>query len=168
MSFWDHMFDNDYRQREDITALRYHSEAVVESIDDVRKELAQTQQKLAQVQLVLEAMWEIMRVRMKVDRKELSIAIQRVDLADGVEDGRIGPDRSRTAPTCHACGRPINPKRWACIYCGADVVAEEAAASAVGPAPEVECDGCGSAVPERDTYFTEDGLRCSGCYAASL
>jgi hypothetical protein len=74
--------------------------------------------EVERLNLVVEALTELMVTRLGVTRYEVELMVERVDLADGVVDGRVGPDRAAKAIKCPSCERPVNPKRSECIYCG--------------------------------------------------
>jgi hypothetical protein len=116
---------------------------------------------VAKLELTVEALIRLLEHQCKLSRNELALVIQRLDLADGVEDGMMGPDMSAKAPKCSGCGRPVNPRRESCIYCDAPVAAQKAQQP---PPRQVQCIGCGSAVSEIDTYITERGVVCPSCY----
>jgi len=125
--------------------------------------------RVESLELTLASMIELLKVRVGVSSEELGLMMQRLDLADGVEDGRIGPNVTHVAPRCAACGRPVNPARNVCIFCNAPIVraAERANAGAVASAPRrtVTCSVCGAVVAESDSYFSDRGLVCAGCFA---
>jgi len=110
------------------------------------------------------ALVRLLEVRAGLSADELQLMIQRIDLADGFEDGRMGPDVSSEAPQCPTCGRPINPKRSNCLFCNTrlDPVARQ---SAEPITRHVECKSCGERVAESDTYFSEMGLLCAACFS---
>lgn len=126
--------------------------------------------RVQKLELVVEALIGVLSQRTGLTAQELAVAIQRVDLRDGVEDGAMGPDQTRDAPSCPKCRRPRNPARTNCLYCGngdPPIVPRHLAAAQEPAAPvrTVVCGGCGNTVPERDTWFTGNGLRCNDCYS---
>ena len=135
-------------------------------------ETAALRGKVARLELTVEALLEILWVRGLVTREEVSLAIQRIDLADGVEDGRVGPDRSAAAPRCPHCGRPINPLRSHCVFCAGKL---EPTATRVGLPPKVarpkasaprqnRCSECGKVLTDDETHFRARGLYCESCF----
>lgn len=129
------------------------------------------------LQLVCNALAEVLVQSELVSREGLEVLVQQIDLLDGVEDGKLGPT-VRAAPRCHACGHAVNPAREACIYCETPIVrtaVSDGGPYRGGPPPEpapairmrtARCDQCGAEVPQGDTYFTDDGtLQCSICFA---
>ncbi len=121
MSIWDHLFDNDYRQRSDITDLQDQLTASASSAAasnaSTQREVGNVRQEIARLDLTIEALVRILEARGQLTRQELRDMIVAIDLEDGKEDGRMGPDRTRKAPKCTSCGRPVNPKREACVFC---------------------------------------------------
>jgi hypothetical protein len=91
------------------------------------------------------------------------VLVQQIDLADGVEDGATRPAK-KDAPLCASCGKFINPRRPACIYCGAEIPKQAPPEKKEPPVQLVACGGCGRAVNARHTVYTEKGLRCDECY----
>ena len=123
------------------------------------------QARVDYLELALSSMTELLRVRLGVSAEELSLMMQRLDLADGVEDGKIGPDLTREAPSCGQCGRPVNLKREVCLFCNAPVERPvEEASPAAPPARMVRCTLCEALIDERDSYFSDRGLVCSACF----
>jgi hypothetical protein len=165
MSIWkDLFFDTEFRQRRDINTLR---ESLSESDDWLQSQshsLRKAHERIEKLELVCEALFELMQLKGIASREELSLLVQRIDLADGFEDGKIGPDRTAEAPSCGGCQRPVNPKRKACLYCG-----EELSTASLGqtrpPAQKVICAACQSWTLESEAYFSGRGLLCVDCFA---
>ncbi len=157
---WGYLFDYEWRQRADIDATRSALDEASDQLFSQGAQLASLRRRLDRQELVLEALLQILQVRFGLSRDELAVMVQRVDLADGVEDGAIGPDRAQDAPSCPGCGRPVNPARDRCLYCDApvDAAAEEPLVRTT------TCASCGAVVPEQDTYFSERGLVCMSCH----
>ncbi len=154
----------EYRQSRDIKRLRDGlADASIGS--EAALSLAHQQaRRIDRLELLCEALVELVIARELIDRDTLAVLIAQIDLRDGFEDGSVGGDRPRReAPLCGACERPINPQRPACVYCGT--------ATTAGPTIHrrvtrtVECGGCGSHVDERESNFTAHGLRCDACFA---
>ncbi len=167
MSLWDYLFDSEYKQRDDIDALQGQLQTSDEWIAALKRQLQAAQQRVDRLELVLEALVQLLEAKESLGREELEIMVQRVDLADGVEDGRIGPDKTAVAPKCPLCGRSINPKRGACVYCGQEVTAQDL--ELMGEqAPQVRytrCVRCYQKVPQSETHFSPDGMVCAACHA---
>ena len=167
MSLWDYLFDSDYQQRDDINALQGQLQTSDEWFVALRQQLQAAQERADRLELVLEALVQLLEAKGSLGREELEIMVQRVDLADGVEDGRIGPDKTASAPKCPLCGRPLNPGRGACIFCGQEVT-EDDLALMDAQAPQVRytrCVRCYQKVAQQDTHFSPDGMVCAACHA---
>lgn len=70
--------------------------------------------------IACQAMWEIVRDQTNITEKDLAEKITEIDLRDGVEDGKIGPQIIE----CPSCGRNSNSKRSSCVWCGASIEGE--------------------------------------------
>jgi hypothetical protein len=159
---WDYIFDNEYRQRSDINNLQTEASIASSGVDHLNKEVSRLRNTVAQLELTVEALLRVLEVRLGLGKEEVALMIQRIDLSDGVEDGRVGPDPSSEVPACPHCGRPTNPKRSSCIYCNGAV---EQRTERPKPAPrKVTCSGCGASVNEQETYFSENGVVCARCF----
>lgn len=159
MSYWDKLFDTEWAQRDDIDALQVEAESAADQAAELRRALREERRRVSRLELTLEALIEVLRERKALTRDEVAVMVQQIDLADGVEDGRIGPDRVAAAPKCHVCGRPVNPRRDRCLYCG-----EPIQLGHTPPVRTARCARCGTEVPEIDTYFSEFGLICGACH----
>lgn len=159
MGYWDNLFETDLARSEKIEYLRMEAAGATDELVELRRAVADQRGQIARLELALEALLEVLRERKALTRDEVAVMIQQIDLADGVEDGRIGPDRVAEAPKCHICGRPVNPRRKHCLYCREPIKSGEA------PPPRVtHCALCGGEVPEINTYFSEHGLICGDCH----
>lgn len=160
---WEYLFDSEYAQRSDIESLKRSAAIANDSVDQAIDRAMEAKRRIDQLELTVEALIRLLETKGGLDRQELALMIQRVDLADGREDGRIGPDRTEKAPRCGTCARPLNPKREACIYCGAPIVKE---APPPPPPPRMtECRRCGKSTEEVKAFITMRGLWCAECYA---
>ncbi len=112
MSFlWDLVQDNQIRR-----AAADAREATVDG-DRAHILLAGTERKLARLSLVTEALWNLLKSRHGCTDEELVAEIERLDLADGVLDGR----KQSGVLTCEACGRSTRQSEAHCMYCGAEL-----------------------------------------------
>jgi soluble cytochrome b562 len=122
MSLWKHLFDSEYRQRRDIEELRHRMDAAAaDTPDDQRDEVRALRRRVDQLELMVEALFGHLESKGELDREGFAKLMVQIDLADGVEDGKIGEDRSERARKCDECGRPVGRKRSECVYCGAAV-----------------------------------------------
>ena len=155
-------FPHETQQNRQIAEASTTADSAMDSVVRLRRENDVLRTQVARQQLILQTLldWHINQGHF--DRGAFGILMARADLADGVEDGALGPDRALAAPSCGDCGRPVNPKRKACVFCGAKVTAS---ASAKPPARTVSCRKCGESVPESRTYFSGNGLVCEFCFS---
>lgn len=167
MSIFDEMFDpkffwdDEYRQRRDIEFLRQE----VTSAPNLAPQLRAQAARIDQLELMVKALTEVIVGKGLASRDELAVAMQQLDLEDGVEDGRVGRAR-QDAPTCQHCHRFVNPKRERCVYCGTPQSAQAVPQAAPAPSrPPVQCTQCHTTVPESKSYFTGGGLVCESCFS---
>ncbi len=134
----------------------------------IEGELLKAEGHIARLELILEALVRILEEHGLLDLELLARMVQQIDLEDGVEDGAIGPDRTADAPKCPHCGRPVNPRRTECIYCGGPLtpVAGGLDQDRNAPARMTTCRGCGKVISERDGFGSEYGLLCATCFYA--
>jgi|GEM_PF-1270338 len=143
-----------------LTEVRENLEALADQTD-VWDAIAKLEQRFERLELLVEGLKSALCAQNILTEHQIAVATTRVDLADGLEDGRIGPLAASLAPPCPSCARPLNPKRAQCIYCGAAVLRQD---KAVAPEPKATCARCTTAVPQRTTWYSEDGLLCDPCY----
>ncbi len=164
---WSYLFEPrfgiDGRQNSQIRLAGQEAGVAMDTVVDLSRALDKSNKRIAKLELTLEALVRLLGHRSGLRPEELALMIQRVDLADGVEDGAMGPDVSARAPKCGACGRPVNPARSTCIYCNTAIPKNVAVAKA--PSRSIQCVGCGTAVPESESYFSETGVVCGRCFA---
>ncbi|MEM6289742.1 MAG: hypothetical protein AAGA54_00710 [Myxococcota bacterium] len=156
------MFDSEFDQRRDIEQLK---QQMLHSPDPNRM-IQPLVDRIDRLELLCKSLTELVISKGLATREELSVVTQQLDLADGVEDGKIGSRVRKQAPRCTSCGRFINPRRSHCVYCHAEVVV--AAADAPPPERMASCGGCGKQVPESATFYTGNGLRCDACFEKVL
>ncbi len=82
--------------------------------DDRRQQIRELEHQVARLQLMNQALWELVRERAKLTDADLQQKAQEIDLRDGVQDGEI----TNTALKCPSCGRVSSSKHWKCLYCG--------------------------------------------------
>ena len=124
----------------------------------VRDLLARTDK----LELVSRALVDLLLTKGLLTETELEVMMQQVDLLDGVEDGKLSPTIKQGAPTCSACGKFLNPRRPACIYCG--TVPTEEIKAAPPPPKTVSCAACTKVVPQQATYYSSRGVICESCF----
>jgi hypothetical protein len=164
MSFWEHLFDSPYKMREDINAMRAAMIAETGGSSSTSRAVNHLARQVRRQELLLEALVKYLSEKSHVDPAEFAKTVTQLDLADGIEDGRIGPDRVAKAPKCPFCGRPRNPKRDFCVYCGEEITAEDIELIAPEPAKEyVRCHKCFRRIEKKHSIRKLDGDFCSGC-----
>lgn len=81
---------------------------------DQSMKIRDLEQQIARINLLNQALWELLRERARLTDNDLLAKIKEVDLRDGVEDGRM----TVTPLECPSCGRVSSSKHWKCLYCG--------------------------------------------------
>jgi hypothetical protein len=81
---------------------------------DYSQHIRELQHQVQRLQLLNQALWEILRDKAGLTDAELEQKAHEVDMRDGVEDGRM----TETALKCPNCGRVSSSKHWKCLYCG--------------------------------------------------
>lgn len=160
---------HDIRQARDISRLDDDAESALQREEFLAKRVQVVDARCDRLELVCEALLELVVTKEIVTKEELRVLMVQVDLRDGVEDGGLHPKRVDTrAPLCTRCERPVNPEREACVYCGAEVVQEPQVGVPKRKPKLVICGGCREKVDERETNFTGNGLRCDRCFASGI
>jgi len=70
--------------------------------------------QVARLMLLNQALWELLRPRLKMTDADFENLVREVDMRDGVEDGKI----THNAVKCPQCSRVSNSKHYKCLYCG--------------------------------------------------
>lgn len=153
---------SDIHQTRRIKDLEYATLGTDETLAALSERLQEQAAEIERLKLTTAALLELLRLRLGIKPDEIDLMVQRLDLADGVEDGRIGPDRSRHAPRCAGCGRPVNPQRARCVFC--DRALPKADKPAPPPPRMTRCASCGRELREDATFFSETGLVCGDCF----
>ena len=71
--------------------------------------------RLDKLTLVNMAVWSLVREQLELTEEQLAERVREIDLADGVEDGKVTPQVAK----CPKCGRVMSPRHKKCLYCGA-------------------------------------------------
>ncbi|HRI86683.1 MAG TPA: hypothetical protein PLJ47_11565 [Candidatus Hydrogenedentes bacterium] len=82
--------------------------------DDLRMKVRDLEHEMGRLKLLNQALWELLRDKVKVTDAELEARIRELDLRDGVADGRM----TEVALKCPTCERVSSSKHWKCLYCG--------------------------------------------------
>jgi len=70
--------------------------------------------QLDRLQMICEAMWQVIKERVGSDDEHLLKLVEQIDLRDGRLDGRSAP----AASNCSACGRMVSVRTGVCLFCG--------------------------------------------------
>lgn len=93
-------------------------DAVIEATSQVKADLSvrfrNLEHEIERLNLLNQALWELLRKRLGLQNADLEKLIHEVDLRDGAEDGRM----TTTALKCPSCGRVSSSRHWKCMYCG--------------------------------------------------
>lgn len=68
---------------------------------------------LAKTLMITEALWEIVRDKLKLTEEDLNEKLYQIDMRDGQLDGK----NQRSVIECPNCQRKVSPRHPACIYC---------------------------------------------------
>ncbi len=86
-----------------------------------RRSKADLEERIDQLSLISEAMWELLRDSSNISETMLLNKVEEIDIRDGKLDGK--KDKSKL---CNSCGRKINPRRKQCVFCGETEIIESA------------------------------------------
>ncbi len=160
MGIADWLADSTQVNRRDLRTALDASDGVT---DALAREVDSLAARLARTELLAQSLYLVLKSRGLLTDAELELMVARVDLADGFEDGLIGPDRSTEAYACGACGKPVNTQRAECIYCDTPIASTPATRTKPSY-PSVTCSRCQDEVASNTTWFSEHGLLCSPCH----
>ncbi len=79
-----------------------------------QRHILEIDHQIERLNLLNQALWEILSERLGITREELERKIEEVDTRDGQADGRMRHHALR----CPTCQRVSNSKHWRCLYCG--------------------------------------------------
>lgn len=132
----------------------------VERLKDRLDQLEEALRRNEHAALTAEAVKDAIVVNALLTSEEMDKAIARVDLRDGVEDGRIGEDWSGAATACPRCDRPVNVKRGECVYCGTRFKRKVEAKTG---SHSTLCSGCGRPIEPGQEVIKSRGVFCPSC-----
>jgi len=82
----------------------------------LRRRANELEERVARLQLLTQALWELVRDRFEVADEDLMELAYEIDVRDGVEDGQLSIVQLR----CPSCGQVSSSKHWRCLYCGCE------------------------------------------------
>ena len=81
---------------------------------EVQREMGILEERLEKLVLVSMALWSLIEERTGLTEQDLVERVQKLDLEDGVADGKI----TRQLRQCPACGRNVSRRHRKCLFCG--------------------------------------------------
>ena len=100
MDFWDHLFDNEYKQRADIESLKRSSLARKQGrmrdrqqVQDLQKRIEDLEDQVGELALLCRSLLTVLREDGTVPPERFQEVLQRIDAEDGVVDGKITPEQ---------------------------------------------------------------------------
>ena len=78
-------------------------------------EIQDIEQRLARLELICEAMWDMLRDELKLSEAELQARIAELDMSDGKANGRV----DKGVLHCPQCRKANARRHEYCIWCGA-------------------------------------------------
>ena len=105
MSVWKYVFDNEYLQRADIESLkdanRRRRHRQTQSNARAGKRLEELEEDVEELTLLCRTLLTVLRESGTVDPAEIAETMRRIDLEDGVVDGKVS-DRQKPKPQARA------------------------------------------------------------------
>jgi len=80
----------------------------------LRTDVTCLRDEVERLALLNQALWELIKARLKLTDADLEKVAQQVDLRDGMADGKMSKHPLR----CPKCGRVSNSRHKKCLYCG--------------------------------------------------
>lgn len=100
MDFWDHLFDNEYKQRADIESLKRSSLARKrarmrdrQQAQDQQKRIEELEDQVGELALLCRSLLTVLREDGTVQPERFQEVVKRIDAEDGVIDGKITPEK---------------------------------------------------------------------------
>ncbi len=90
---------------------------------DIQIKTQELERKIDKLELITFSMWSLLKEKFDINEEELLNKIQKIDLMDGEEDGKISKLKVRTCPECNRKSSTHHDK---CIYCGFEFPEESA------------------------------------------
>ena len=82
---------------------------------DLRNRVKILENNVAKALLINEALWELIREKLRLTDDELNEKLYAVDMRDGTLDGK---NQRSHAIKCPQCNRTVSHRHAACLYCG--------------------------------------------------
>ena len=105
MSAWNYVFDNNFLQRMDLERLRSRAAGAEQQMRAARREhadrLEELEHEVGELALLCRALLGMLKERGQFDAAAFNAALDKIDLEDGVKDGRVtkaGPPAPRPLP----------------------------------------------------------------------
>ena len=102
MSIWSHVFDNEFRQRADIDALKQKNAGSLNSARRAARKskalegrVEELEGELGELTLLCRALLTLLRQEGVIDPAALEAVMTGIDAEDGVLDGKVTPERER-------------------------------------------------------------------------
>lgn len=80
----------------------------------LRGQVKDLQKKIGRMQLLCQAMYEMLEASGQLNRQTLEARMREIDLRDGVEDEAM----TEIPLKCPTCSRVSSSRNWRCMYCG--------------------------------------------------
>jgi len=124
MSIFRYIFDSEWAQRADIDQLetltnRLHADLWSSRHEnrDLAEENEALRLEVSRLVLVIEAMNRLAVERNLWTAEDMTRTLERVDLEDGVADGKRTGAARPEKPVCSGCGRPLPRDVARCLHC---------------------------------------------------
>jgi hypothetical protein len=85
-------------------------------VTNTADKLRDLERRYERMSLVTNALWQLLKAHTGLTDADLKQYIEKVDLADGVRDGRV--TRSKGAMDCPHCSRRVLKSATVCAWCG--------------------------------------------------
>lgn len=80
----------------------------------LRGQVKDLQRKVGRMQLLCQAMYEMLEASGQLNRPAMEARMREIDLRDGIEDEAM----SEIPLKCPTCNRVSSSRNWRCLYCG--------------------------------------------------
>jgi hypothetical protein len=92
----------------------HSAEVASTQLAKLQEEMMELNNQVGRLSLLNQALWELLRDRLKMTDADLERLAHDVDMRDGVADGKM----TATPVRCPGCQRVCNSKHAKCMYCG--------------------------------------------------